>query len=247
MADHREHNTLISQSPARGGQTTALLRKVRRALRAAADPERAPAMQAYMKSVMPFLGVPGPEMRRIAREIFAAHALPSAEEWREEVLALWRGARFREERYAALELTGDRRARGWQTLDALPMYEELIVTGAWWDYVDLIASHRLGAILRCEPKLKRILRKWAQGDDLWKRRAAILSQLRFREHTDLALLYDCIAPSIGSKEFFLRKSIGWALRQYARTDPEEVRRYVREHEHELSGLTKREALKHTGS
>jgi len=224
-----------------------LSQRVRHALHEVADPQRAPAMQSYMKSAMPYLGVPSPEMRRVARGLFATYLLPSAEEWRQDVLALWRGAQFREERYVALELTGDCRARDWQTLDALPMYEELIVTGAWWDYVDLIATHRLGAILRHEPKMKRILRGWAHSDDLWKRRAAILSQLLFKSETDLALLYDCIAPSIGSKEFFLRKGIGWALRQYARTDAEEVRRYVREHEDELSGLTKREALKQVGA
>ena len=80
-------------------------------------------------------------------------------------------------------------------------------------------------------------------DRLWKRRTAILSQLTFKQDTDLDLLYDCIGPSLPSKEFFLRKAIGWALRQYAWIDPAEVERYVREHEDELSPLSRREALK----
>lgn len=218
--------------------------RIHRALRAVADPERAPAMQAYMKSEMPYLGVSADAMRRVAKEVFAAHPLGSAEQWRADVLAIWRGARFREERYVAVELTGDRRARAWQTLDALPMYEELIVSGAWWDYVDLVAAQRIGGILKRENGMKKVLRRWAKDEDMWKRRTAILAQLTFKKETDVELLYDCIAPSIGSKEFFLRKAIGWALRQYARTDPDEVRRYVRDHEDELSGLTKREALKH---
>lgn len=198
-----------------------------------------------MKSEMPYLGVAADAMRRVAKEVFAAHPLESAEQWRADVLAIWRGARFREERYVAVELTGDRRARGWQTRDALPMYEELIVSGAWWDYVDFLAAHRVGEILRREPReMKRILRKWAKDADMWKRRTAILAQLNFKKETDVELLYDCIAPSIASKDFFLRKAIGWALRQYARIDPDEVRRYVREHEDELSALTRREALKH---
>ncbi|HEV7919586.1 MAG TPA: DNA alkylation repair protein [Thermoanaerobaculia bacterium] len=217
---------------------------VRRALEAAADPTRAPGMQAYMKSGMPYLGVSADAMRRVAKTVFAEHPLESAGQWREDVLAIWRGARFREERYVAVELTGDRRAREWQTLEALPMYEELIVTGAWWDYVDVIAAQRIGELLRRDKKMKGILRRWAQDADIWKRRAAILAQLEFKKETDEELLYDCIAPSIGSKEFFLRKGIGWALRQYARTDPDAVRRYVREHEDQLSGLTRREALKH---
>ena len=78
---------------------------------------------------------------------------------------------------------------------------------------------------------------------MWIRRASILAQLRFKEDTDLELLYACIQPSLSSKEFFLRKAIGWALRQYAWTDPKEVKRWVRAHEHELSNLSKREALK----
>ncbi|HUP44807.1 MAG TPA: DNA alkylation repair protein, partial [Thermoanaerobaculia bacterium] len=132
-----------------------------------------------------------------------------------------------------------------QTLDALPMYEEMIVSGAWWDTVDVVAIHRVGAcLLRDEPaKMKKTLRRWSKGDDLWKRRTSIIAQNTFKKETDLDLLYDCIAPSLASKEFFLRKAIGWALRQYAWTNPREVQRYVREHAAELSPLSKREALK----
>jgi 3-methyladenine DNA glycosylase AlkD len=91
--------------------------------------------------------------------------------------------------------------------------------------------------------LKKAMLAWSQCDDLWKRRTAIICQLSFKKDTDLALLYACIQPALDSSEFFLRKAIGWALRQYAWTDPEEVIRYVREHEHRLSGLSRREALK----
>ena len=160
------------------------------------------------------------------------------------MLGLWRGARYREERYAAIELTEARRFDRFQDMAALPMYEEMIVTGAWWDYVDVIAGHRLGTLLRRFPReMRKEMLAWSRSDDLWKRRSAILCQLTFKEDTDLDLLYATIAPALGSKEFFLRKAIGWALRQYAWTDPKEVRRYVREHEKELSALSKREALK----
>ena len=125
------------------------------------------------------------------------------------------------------------------------MYEEMIVTGAWWDYVDVIAIHRIGEyLLRDYPsRMKKTMRRWSAGEDLWKRRTSILCQITFKSDTDLDLLYDCIRPSLASREFFLRKAIGWALRQYAWTNPKEVKRYVREHEDELSGLSKREALK----
>ena len=83
--------------------------------------------------------------------------------------------------------------------------------------------------------------------NIWKRRSAILIQLKAKEQTDLDFLYACIEPSLDSKEFFLRKAIGWALRQYAWTDPVEVRRYVVANEARLSGLSRREALKNLGS
>src|SRR5581483_10572755 len=199
-------------------------------------------------SAMPYLGVPVPAMRAACRDIFASHPLADFEEWRDTALALWRGASHREHRYAAIQLTGVRAARDFQTTRALPMYEEMIVTGAWWDYVDEIASHRLGAILRREPeRMRRTMLAWARGDDLWKRRSAILCQLGFKAETDLDLLYACIEPSLGSKEFFLQKAIGWALRQHAWTDPAEVVRYVRANESRLAALSKREALKNVST
>ena len=156
-------------------------------------------------------------------------------------------ARYREERYAAIDLTEARRFDAFQDLAALPMYEEMIVTGAWWDLVDGIASHRLGTLLRRFPReMRREMLAWSRSDDLWKRRSAILCQLTFKEDTDLDLLYATIEPALSSKEFFLRKAVGWALRQHAWTDPREIRRYVRERSKELSSLSKREALKNVG-
>jgi 3-methyladenine DNA glycosylase AlkD len=221
-----------------------LVRAARKALRDVADPAKAPIMQAYMKSAMPYLGIQATPLRRVARTVFAAHQIESFPQWRDTVLELWRGARYREERYLAIELAGYPAHRKFRTLDALPMYEEMITTGAWWDYVDSIASHRLGELLRLYPaEMRRVLRKWAKSDDMWKRRSAILAQLGFKADTDLALLYDCIRPSIREKAFFLRKAIGWALRQLAKTDAKEVARYVAEHEAHLSPLSRREALK----
>lgn len=223
-----------------------LAETIHQRLAAAADPALAPAMQAYMKSAMPYLGVSAVPLRQICKSIFARLSFDNADHWQAEVLAVWRGARFREERYAAIELTGLRAVRAFQRIDVLPMYEEMIVTGAWWDYVDAIAAHRLLPILRSDPEMmRRTMLAWAVDVDMWKRRSAILCQLEAKAATDLDLLYACMAPSIGSKEFFLRKAIGWALRHYARTDPAEVVRYVEAHP-ELSNLSRREAMKHIG-
>lgn len=224
--------------------TSPLLRRVRKALTAVADPAKAPQMQAYMKSETPYHGVAAPVLKATLRELFADYAPADAEAWRADVLDLWRNAKFREERYTAIALTGHRAARTFQTLDALPMYEEMIVGGAWWDYVDNLADSRVGGLLLVYPKeMKKTMLAWSKSSDMWKRRVSIICQLKRRSETDLELLYACIEPSIDSKEFFLRKAIGWALRQLAWTNPDEVIRYVKENEARLSGLSRREALK----
>lgn len=222
-----------------------LRHRLRGELAAIANPERAAGARAYMKSSMPFFGIAATPMRQTCKRVFAESTIASAALWRRTVLSIWRNAEYREERYAAIELTGLKRYDEFQTLQALPMYEEMIVTGAWWDYVDVLAIHRVGQhLLRRYPTpMRREMLRWSRADDMWKRRTSILCQVTFKRDTDLDLLYRCIEPSLRSKEFFLRKAIGWALRSHAWTDPGEVKRYVRAHEGELSGLSKREAMK----
>jgi 3-methyladenine DNA glycosylase AlkD len=126
----------------------------------------------------------------------------------------------------------------------MPMYEEIIVGAAWWDVVDTVAAHGVGPIVAAHPAVMRpMMRAWSRDENLWRRRAAILCQIRRRGAADRALLQDCLAPSLGSKEFFLRKAVGWALREVAWDDPTWVVRYVRAHARELAPLSKREALK----
>ena len=224
--------------------THPLVQEIRRRLADVADPQKAPQMQAYMKSPMPYRGVSAPILKRLCRDTFASHPLATPAEWQQVVLDLWRNASFREERYAAVLLTQARAYREFLTLSSVPMLEEMIVTGAWWDFVDTLAGHNLGDILRANPsKMKPLMRRWARDSDMWKRRSAILCQLGFKRETDLQLLYDCIEPNLSHKDFFIRKAIGWALRQYAWTDPKEVRRYVKANTDRLSPLSVREALK----
>jgi 3-methyladenine DNA glycosylase AlkD len=216
-----------------------MIAAIRAGLAAGANPEKAPDMQAYMKSAMPFLGVQKPARTALARELFVPLDFDA---WRDTVLTLWREATYREERYMALALAGDRRYREHRTMAALPLFDELIVTGAWWDFVDEVAAGMLGELLdRDGAALAPVLRRWAVDDEMWRRRAAIVSQVRRKERTDLALLYDCIEPNRGEREFFLRKGIGWALRSYAWVDPDEIERYCAGHE--LSPLSRREALR----
>ena len=210
---------------------------------AAADPAKAPGMQAYMKSTMPYYGIHSPQVDAICKKVFAEHPFLSCREWRAAILELWRGARYREERYAAVRLISVKAHRECWTPELMPMLEEMIVTGAWWDYVDELA-HVVGDMLRSRPKQVRpIMRAWSKDANLWKRRVSIICQISFKRDTDLELLYANIEPNLTDRDFFIRKAIGWALRAYAWTDPKEVSRYVLKHEAELSGLSRREALK----
>lgn len=228
-----------------------LITEVRFGLAASADPTRAPKMQAYMKSALPFFGVPSEPMRQLARQAADRRPFRSFEAWRDTILVLWREATHREERYVALEFAAHRRYRGYRTREALALYEELIVTGAWWDLVDGTA-HLLRDLVRDDHEwMAEQMRAWARDSNLWKRRAAIISQLGLKSSTDWELLRDCIEPNLegGRREapgeaFWIRKAIGWALREYARTAPEVVRSYVAARGARLSPLSRREALKH---
>jgi 3-methyladenine DNA glycosylase AlkD len=171
-----------SRDRATAGADRALVDAVRRALRAAADPARAPGMQAYMKSAMPYHGVPAPAQRRTFRRVFADHPLGSAAAWRATVLALWREAGHREERYAAIALASDGRYRAERTsLEALALFEELIVTGAWWDLVDGVATHLVAGLLAGHrAPMTATLLAWSRSPDRWLRRTAIISQVHAR-------------------------------------------------------------------
>ncbi|WP_328617469.1 DNA alkylation repair protein [Amycolatopsis sp. NBC_00355] len=223
-----------------------LVKAVRSGLAELGDPAKAPVMRAYMKSAMPYRGVAKPERSVLLNRVLADHILPDRVTYSATVLALWRAAEFREERYAAVDLSGYRAYRRWQDPGLIPMYEEMIVTGAWWDHVDELAIRRVGPILRsARGEVTPILLRWAADPDLWRRRTAIICQVGAKQDTDADLLTRAIEPAIAETEFFLRKGIGWALRDYTKTAPDWVRSFVDDHPG-LSGLSRREALKHLG-
>lgn len=190
-----------------------------------------------MKSALPFLGVRVPRVRAVTRAL--ARGTTDAAVLRGAALVLWREAAYREERYAASALMALRPVRA--RLDMLDVHEEMIRTGAWWDHVDEV-SHRLTETLEEHPaEMTPLLRAWSRDDDFWVRRASIISQLGRRDATDRELLAGVIEPNVADAEFFIRKAIGWALRELGKSDPEWVRAFVESHE--LSPLSRREALK----
>jgi len=230
-------------------QVTDLVRLVRERIASAADPARAEPMRAYMKSAMPYRGVTSVPLRGICKATYDEHRLPDRDAWESAVRELWDGATYREERYAAMALTRHRHYRAFQDPATLGLYRHLVVSGAWWDLVDSLASHNIGDLLVAHPAaLAPVLRDWAVDDDLWLRRTAVICQLHRKDQVDVDLLRHALEANLEDsrhgREFFVRKAVGWALRQHARTDPDWVRAFVAEHDDRLSGLSRREALKH---
>lgn len=219
-----------------------LVAQIRTMLMERADPARAAGAQAYMKSSTLSLGVRVPEVRRCVVVSAAAFPVESPDQLRATVLVLWREAQWREERYAAIDLTGLRLVA--KDLLMLPVYEEIIRTGAWWDFVDGVSQRICGLLLAHRTAMTSVLLEWSTDDDFWIRRAAITSQLKAKAATDTELLRATIEPNLDDQEFFIRKAIGWALREFAKTNPAWVRDFVTEHAGQLSPLSRKEALRH---
>ncbi|MXZ14433.1 MAG: DNA alkylation repair protein [Acidimicrobiales bacterium] len=223
---------------------TQLVDDIRRALADNANPGKAEGMRAYMKSEMPYRGVQKPARRKLVNAALRAHPFDDKTVWQSTVFELWRSAEYREERYIALDIAGAPSCRAFRTLDTLPMFEEFVVTGAWWDYVDDVATHRLRELLEHYPSdMAGQMRSWSHGEDMWKRRSSIICQINRKDQTDLDLLFDCIEPNLSHTDFFIRKGIGWALRSLAWTDLATVEDYVARNRDRLSTLSAREALK----
>jgi 3-methyladenine DNA glycosylase AlkD len=205
-------------------------------------------MRAYMKSALPFYGIAAPLRRKLTAALVKAHPQRDLPSLIDTMRALWRGASHREEWYAAMELARVGPHRRLIGIDLLPLYEEMIIASAWWDCCDDISAEGIGALLLRGPdRVKPVLGRWAKGPNLWLRRAAIICQRRLKSGFDPVLLYETILPSIGdqpvAREFFIRKGIGWALRERSYAAPDEVAEFCRQYAKRLSPLTLREALR----
>jgi 3-methyladenine DNA glycosylase AlkD len=209
------------------------------------DPARAAAAQAYMKSSILSLGVRVPEVRRCVAAAASAYPVESPEQLRATVLVLWREAQWREERYAAIDLTALRMVA--EDPGMLPVYEEMIRTGAWWDFVDGVSPRICGLLLAHRSLMTGVLLEWSTDEDFWIRRVAITAQLKAKAATDTGLLRTVIEANLNDPEFFIRKAIGWALREFAKTNRDWVRAFVAEHAGQLSPLSRKEALRHLSS
>jgi 3-methyladenine DNA glycosylase AlkD len=211
-------------------------------LHSCANESTALAMQRYMKTEMPFLGVKKPERVPILRELVRDWVPGTRREYETLVTSLWK-LPHREEKYLAL---GVARAHDrFVTRSSVPLFRRLIVEGAWWDFVDEAAIKLTGRVLlRQRTAMAPTIASWLEHPDMWLRRSAMLAQIGHKGETDTDLLFHSCLTLASESEFFIRKAIGWALREYAKTAPSEVRGFVDRHGAALSGLSLREATKH---
>lgn len=220
------------------------LAELRAAYAAAADPARAAAMAKYMRNLFVYFGLQKPQRAEIERPILKKWRADAQLDWWGLAQALW-GQRERELHYAALNICDF----GFKKIGVEMVVERaewLIVRNSWWDSIDFIAPHLVGpALLGVDTAAKRsICRAWRDSGNIWLQRATIIFQLNYKARTDVEILAENIEFLMHSKDFFIQKAIGWALRQYARVAPDWVRDFVAKKGDKLAPLSRREALKH---
>ncbi|MET7392987.1 DNA alkylation repair protein [Dactylosporangium sp. NPDC005572] len=217
-----------------------MIERLQAVFTAGADPDRAGPMKAYMRDQFEFLGLTSEPRRALTREVLAGTAKPTERELVEVALACW-ALPEREYQYFACDYL--RRHAKVLTPAALPAIRTLITTKSWWDTVDILAANVVGPMVAGHPALRTAMDEWAvRPGELWTARTAILHQLRYGGRTDTDRLFAYCAAWATEPDFFIRKAIGWALREYAKTDPAAVRAFVEGHP-ALSPLSVREALR----
>ena len=209
---------------------------VRAALAAVADPARVRPMQAYMKDIAPFLGVATPQRRAAVRSL----GFPSNDEVASVACELWQLPE-REYAYVAVDWLDHAALKGGST-SLLDTVDELARTKSWWDTVDGLAGVTANLVAK-HPVLVPDMERWITDDNMWIARIALLHQLGLKGATDTERLFRFCLAQAPSREFFLRKAIGWALRDYAWHDPAAISAFVDEHRRTLSALSIREATK----
>lgn len=209
-------------------------------LSAAQNATNAQQMKAYMKNRFDFFGVKSPERKKILSACVQQFGKPRIEQGEELTHLLWQ-ANERELHYCCQELL--KRMKFYQIDSSIELFEWMLTHQSWWDTVDFISSNLVGNFLLEYPEKKQlILPRWNSSSNMWLVRATLIFQLKYKQATDFDLLCALIIPHINSKEFFLQKAIGWALREYAKTNALAVKQFVAAEN--LAPLSKREALKH---
>ena len=207
-----------------------------------ADPAYASKMKAYMKGHFDYYGVRGPDNKAIFNSLWKSHKADWIEDFRELITELWKKDE-REYQYIAIHLV--KKVKKKFVSEDIIWLEEMIQTRSWWDTVDFLAGHGVGQILLHDEELKlQKAEEYINHKNMWMRRTALIFQLFYKDKTDKDLLFALIDSTLGSKEFFINKAAGWALRQYSKTDPSAVRNYIYLQRPKLSNLTIKEGSKY---
>lgn len=213
---------------------------LKEAFEALALPQNAGPMEAYMKNRFPFLGIKTTERRTVFKELLKRHREEISQNARAVSQELW-ALPQREYHYCAVEVLIEATKKGFDKSE-ISLFEKMVITNSWWDTVDVIAKYLAGGYLKQYPERRgQVIGNFSSSENMWLNRTAILFQLGYKKDTDEGLLFRECEKHKGSKEFFIRKAIGWALREYAKTNPEAVKTFVATAG--LSPLSEREALK----
>ncbi|HWP95468.1 MAG TPA: DNA alkylation repair protein [Syntrophomonadaceae bacterium] len=203
------------------------------------DPLQAVPMAAYMKNQFPYLGLPKPKRTRLGKEFIKQARKQKTIDW-DLVFSLW-DLQEREFQYLAVDYLLSLHAN-LQKAD-ITHIESLLISKSWWDTVDILATNITGALCAQKPELiQSHILKWAESDNIWLVRTSILFQLKYKAHTDTEVLGSVIIKNSSTREFFINKAIGWALREYSKTNKEWVQAFLANHT--LHSLSMREASKH---
>lgn len=203
------------------------------------NPEVAIYQMKYMRNQYAFFGLKAPEWLALAKEVIEKNGIPQGEDLK-TLVRLCYDDEHREMQFFGLELV--QRSINKQPENFVHFLEELITTKSWWDTVDWIAAKMVGSHLKRYPGLvPSFPDRWIESDNIWLQRTAILFQLKYKKDTDAVLLFRYILRRADSREFFVQKGAGWALREYSKTDPEAVRDFIENNK--LPALTRREGLR----
>lgn len=206
------------------------------------DQKKAIEMAAYMKTTMPFYGVQKPDRVPIIQEIKKEFRPNTFEQYRDALRSLWM-LRYREEKYIALNYAEC--FASFIIEDSLPVYEEIIRQGQWWDFVDPVSTNLIGRVyLQRREALRSTIEAFSDDDDMWIRRCSLLVHNKHKEKTDSEQLFRFCEKMAHEKDFFIRKGIGWALREYSKSNPKAVHRFIKKNRDKLSPLSIREGSKY---
>ena len=208
-------------------------------LEAAKDPEKAGPMEAYMRHQFPFLGIAGPERNALYKKYFPSAKKTKMIDW-DFVDICWE-KEPREYQYVAANYL--KAMQSYLTKDDLPKLERLVVTKSWWDTVDIL-DRVVGSLVADYPELEEVILKWSLSDNIWLRRVAIDHQLLRKEKTNVQLMEKILVNNLDQTEFFINKAIGWTLRDYSKTNPEWVARFIEKNKKRMAELSIKEASKY---